>query len=77
MITLKNAQLLLARNISTIKGELLPILVKKQFSSVKHKTDYLDCDNVKRSILHFVPALMTGQGIKYSWLNIDHGHIPL
>merc|ERR1712096_299818 len=50
------------KNISTIKGELLPILVKKQFSSVKPKTDNLDCDNVKRSILHFVPDLMTGQG---------------
>jgi len=50
------------KNISTIKGELLPILVKKQFSKIKRATDSLDCDKVKKSILDFVPAKLAVQG---------------
>jgi len=43
------------KNISAIKGELLPILVSKQFSKVKSRTENLNLDNVKKTILDFLP----------------------
>jgi len=43
------------KNISAIKGELLPILVNKQFSKLKPKSDNLNLDNEKKSILDFLP----------------------
>jgi len=51
------------KNISTIKGELLPILIKKQFSKVKQTTDIPDCDNARRSILDFVPTKLPFHGM--------------
>jgi len=46
----------LDRNISTVKGELLPILVKKQFSSAKQTSD-------RKTILDFAPpSHRTGAG---------------
>jgi len=50
------------KNISTIKGELLPILIKKQFSKVKQPADILDCDKVRKSILDFVPSTLSVNG---------------
>jgi len=55
------------KNISTIKGELLPILVKKQFLKLKPKTEEMDGDNVKRTILDFVPLNMNTAGRKTSF----------
>jgi len=46
------------RNISTIKGELLPILVKKQFSKTKqlaNESEQMDLNRDRIKLLDFVP----------------------
>ena len=52
-----------SRNISTIKGELLPILIGKQFSKQKSMKDSMDCDNDKTTLLDFVPERKNFTGI--------------
>lgn len=51
------------RNISALKGELLPILTSKQFSKLKPKTDNLNLDNAKRTVVDFMPENQNRTGM--------------
>jgi len=56
------------KNISALKGELLPILVSKQFSKLKPKTDNLNLDNAKRTVVDFMPEKQNRTGHKTSYM---------